>query len=100
MTVKVFRFDPDVDKDARFQEFRVPAAADWTAMDVLDYIAANDDSTVAYFRHSACDHGICGRCVLKVNGKNMLACTAQVGDAEELVLEPKSGSIIRDLVTR
>jgi succinate dehydrogenase / fumarate reductase iron-sulfur subunit len=100
MLVKVYRYDPDSGKQPEFQSFEVPSRPDWTVMDVLDYIANHYNSSVAYYRHSACDHGICGRCLLKVNGKPELACTTQVGEADAIVLEPKNGKIVRDLVAR
>ena len=98
MLIKVYRYDPDSGQQPFFQEFDVPAKPDWSVMDVLDYIAVHFDSSLAYFRHSACDHGICGRCTLKVNGKAALACTCQVGDSTELKLEPKNDKVVRDLV--
>ncbi len=100
MNVKILRFDPDKDTAPYFDQFSVPTTPVWTVMDVLDYITERLDSTVAYYRHSACDHGICARCALKVNGKPTLACTCQVGDGEELILEPRAGQVIRDLVVR
>jgi succinate dehydrogenase/fumarate reductase-like Fe-S protein len=99
MLIKTYRYDPDNSLAPHFQEFDVPARADWSVMDVLDYIAVHFDSSLAYYRHSACDHGICGRCTLKVNGKNTLACTCQVGNETELTLEPKNEEVVRDLVT-
>jgi succinate dehydrogenase / fumarate reductase, iron-sulfur subunit len=99
MIIKVYRFDPDSGKEPFFQSFEVPAQPDWTVMDALDYIALYHDSSLAYYRHSACDHGICGRCLIKVNNVPALACTHTVGDVPELALEPKNSNIVRDLVT-
>lgn len=99
MKINVYRRDSAAETEGCFDCFEVPAAPHWTVMQVLDYIAENFDSTLAYYRHSACCHGICGRCALKVNGKVSLACATEVGDAAELTLEPKNGKILRDLVT-
>jgi len=98
MIIKVYRFDPDSGKKPFFQSFEVPAKPDWTVMDALDYILLHHDSSLAYYRHSACDHGICGRCLLKVNSTPTLACTYTVGDVPELIIEPKNSNIVRDLV--
>jgi succinate dehydrogenase / fumarate reductase, iron-sulfur subunit len=98
MIIKVYRFDPDSGKKPFFQSFEVPTQLDWTVMDALDYISLHYDSSLAYYRHSACDHGICGRCLLKVNSTPTLACTYTVGDVPELILEPKNSNIVRDLV--
>jgi len=99
MLIKVYRCDPDSGNEPCFQSFEVPTQPDWSVMDALDYISLHYDSSLAYFRHSACDHGVCGRCALKVNGSPTLACTEPVGDVAQLVLEPKSSRIVRDLVT-
>ncbi|MBQ9941625.1 MAG: succinate dehydrogenase [Christensenellaceae bacterium] len=100
MKVNVYRCDPDAPEKAGVQTFCVPAAPDWSVMDVLDYISAQLDSSLAYYRHSACDHGICGRCALRVDGKVVLACMHEIGDRQEITLEPKNDKIIRDLVVR
>ncbi len=100
MDVKVLRYAPESGKEACFVKYDVPALPDWTVMDVLDYISEHLDSTLAYYRHSACDHGICGRCAVKVNGKTVLACTTEVGEYAELVLEPRAGQIVRDIAVK
>lgn len=100
MLVKIARFDPDTSR-AWEQEYEVDTTKQsMTVMDVLDYIAKNLDPTLAYYRHSICNHGICGRCVLQVNGKTKLACTERADDYESLSLAPvTSFPVVRDLVT-
>lgn len=98
MKIQIYRRESG-EAEGRLECFEVPTAPHWTVMQVLDYIAENRDSTLAYYRHSACCHGICGRCALKVNGKVGLACATEVGDAAELKLEPKNEKVLRDLVT-
>lgn len=100
MNVRVFRYDPAVDEEGRLESFEVPARSRWTAMDALDYIAENLDSSVAYYRHSACDHGICGRCAVRIDGHVRLACSCELGDAALVTLEPATSDIVRDLVVR
>jgi succinate dehydrogenase / fumarate reductase iron-sulfur subunit len=102
VTVKVKRFDPAVDEAAHFEEFSVPVPKDdkWTVMDVLDYIHENLDSSVAYFRHSICDRGICARCATRVNGRPELICQFLSPTEGELVLEPVKKNVIRDLVSK
>lgn len=70
----------------------------WTVMDALDYISENSDSTIAYFKHGACDHGICGRCALRVNGKVKLACSTEISEEKALELTPMNDKVLRDLV--
>jgi len=103
MKVKLYRFDPSKDETGYFDEYEVPVPKDvnWTVMDVLDYILLNIDSSISYFKHSACYHGICGRCVLRVNGKPKLACLCIANEYDELVLEPRSKkNVVKDLVTK
>ena len=73
-----------------------------TVMDVLDYISLHLDPSLAYYKHSACDHGICGRCSVSINGKTRLACIEVVNRAAGcLFLAPVPGrEPVRDLVTR
>lgn len=77
--------------------FNVPTDDTWTVMDVLDYIALNFDPSIAYYKHSACNQGICARCALKINGKVGLACTTRA-TGSFLLLEPRVGKVVRDLV--
>ena len=72
-----------------------------TIMALLDYLSTHCDPTIAYYHHSVCDHGICGRCALTVNGKVQLACITPVEEFEELHLAPVAArTLIRDLVTK
>jgi succinate dehydrogenase/fumarate reductase-like Fe-S protein len=100
MQVKVYRKDPEHDSAGHYDVFHIPysEADKATVMDVLDYISLYYDGSLAYYKHSACDHGICGRCGLRVNGKAVLACTS-VADTPLLLLEPlRNKEIVKDLV--
>lgn len=102
MKIKVYRFEANDKKGEYYDYFDVPVIFEekWTVMNVLDYIQEHLDSSLSYYKHSACGHGICGRCILMVNGTSALACTHVVEKAEELVLEPfKGGKLVKDLVT-
>jgi succinate dehydrogenase / fumarate reductase, iron-sulfur subunit len=101
MQVKVYRFDPSIDKEPYFQTFEVLISKNeaWTVMDVLDYILRNYDSSISYYRHSICNHGICGRCALKINDRVRLSCTYEVSRFEDICIEPvPNKKIIKDLV--
>jgi len=97
ITVKVFRFDPSLDKEPHYQSYKVPFMQGMSAMNVLDYIYQNLDGTLAYYDHAGCSLGICARCTGKINGKAGLFCQTLV--TEDICLEPTSTSrVIRDLV--
>ena len=103
LTAKVYRFDPDDTGTPRFDSFHVPVPSGgrWTVMDVLEYIRRNLDSSLSYYSHSTCDHGMCARCTLKVDGRACLACVTLVPDEGELVLEPLTFErTVKDLVVR
>ncbi len=95
--VRVFRFDPSADKTSRYETYEIPVEEGMSAMDVLDYIYQNLDSTLAYYDHAGCSLGICGKCLGRIDGKPGLFCQKIVeGD---LVLDPVNPSkVIRDLV--
>ncbi len=97
--VKVFRFEPSVDKEPYYRTYEVPFEKGMSAMTALDYIYQNLDGTIAYYDHAGCDLGICARCTGLINGKPGLFCqTVILGD---VTLEPASKArVIRDLVVR
>lgn len=97
--VKVFRFDPSVDLEPRYQTYSVPYEKGMSAMTALDYIYHNLDGTLAYYDHAGCDLGICGKCTGLINGKPGLFCQTVIeGD---VTLEPLSKNrVLRDLVVK
>lgn len=98
MKVKVFRGSDHANPHYDVYDVPLPADGTCSVMDVLDYIYEKLDGTLSYYRHSVCNQGICGRCGVKTNGKNGLACVTKVVD-ENLVLEPKNDKVVKDLVT-
>ena len=101
LTARVLRFDPSVDRAAYFETFNIPIPVEekWTVLDVLDYIQLHLDGSLSYYRHSACNRGVCSRCFARINGKLGLVCEYIVPMEGELVLEPPPGkSVVKDLV--
>ncbi|MFC1869232.1 2Fe-2S iron-sulfur cluster-binding protein [Thermodesulfobacteriota bacterium] len=99
--VRVSRFDPLVDQTPYFETFDVPVTDKeaWTVSNILDYIQEHLDSSLSYYRHSACNRGICMRCIAKVNGRARLLCKHVVSDESDIVLEPIEGrEVTKDLV--
>lgn len=83
------------------QTYEVPVISEtMTVMDILDYIYNNLDHTLAYFKHSTCNQAICGRCLVRLDGKPVLACGVIVDSKAELInISPSSNNVIKDLVT-
>jgi succinate dehydrogenase / fumarate reductase iron-sulfur subunit len=102
MQVRIDRYNPDTG-EKKVDTFMVPVTNEqkMTVMDILDYIALHLDHSLSYYKHSVCNHGICGRCSLNINGKIRLACLTVANDYEQLTLAPASGRrLIKDLVTK
>ena len=89
----------EIKRNKDISVYEVPVVQGMKVMDVLDYIYANLDHTLAYFRHSSCCQAMCGRCACRLNGRTILACAEIVDiDAEKMFLEPGEGTLVRDLV--
>lgn len=101
MKILVDRFDPEAGKQW-CKEYEVDLQGkNMTVQDVLEEIAQNQDTTLGFYRHSVCNHGICAGCMLCVNGRPRLACTELVNQYKELHLSPLAGrEIARDLVVK
>lgn len=95
--VKLYRYDPSQDNEPRYEDFQVPVEEQETILGVLEYIRENIDPSLAY--RDSCAYGCCAICIMKVNGKNVLACTERV-KYDELVIEPvRADRVLRDLAT-
>ena len=99
MTVLIERYDPDKnEKWTASYEVETDGVC-MTVMDILDTISENQDPSLAYYKHSVCNHGICGRCALMVNGRPGLACIERIEGGDTLRLAPLQGkTVVRDLV--
>jgi len=68
---------------------------DATLLELLNHIKSEVDSSLAY--SSGCRSSVCGSCAVRVNEKEVLACSYKVSDGD--VVEPlKNVPVIRDLV--
>ncbi len=76
VTVRVLRFNPDVDKKPRMQDFQVAVEQDTTLLDALHEIKTHQDGSLTYRR--SCRHAICGSCAMNVNGASMLVCNTPI----------------------
>ena len=93
--VKIFRFDPEKDKEPHFDTFENIPYEGMRVSDVLNYIYQNVDSSLA-FRYS-CRAGLCGVCVLRVNEKPCMSCHT-IAEKEMTIEPPARYTVIKDLV--
>jgi len=96
--VSVFRFDPELDKQARFDDYEVPLRPGLTVLEALFHSLENLDGSLAC--RYACRGAVCGSCAMHINGKYGLAGATQMSDlGDEVVIRPLYHlPIIKDLV--
>ncbi|MGD8970579.1 MAG: succinate dehydrogenase iron-sulfur subunit [Desulfobacterales bacterium] len=99
-TFVIFRFDPAVDKQPRYQEYTIDVESTDKILDCLNRIRWQLDPTLAY--RASCSHGICGSDAMVINGHVGLACQRLVRDyktANNFVIEPLPlFNVTKDLV--
>jgi len=94
---KVFRYNPDVDKEPRFETYEVPYVDGMVVLDVLHSIYEKHDGSFAY--RWACRAGQCGSCAVIINGKPRVACRTIVEKGKRLTVAPLlQFPVIKDLV--
>jgi succinate dehydrogenase / fumarate reductase iron-sulfur subunit len=100
-TVRIRRFNPDLDKKPYWQEYQVEITAETTVLSALEDIKADQDGTLTFRR--SCRHAICGSCAMMVNRRNTLICTTPLKDTLDrngrVMIEPLPYlPVIKDLV--
>ena len=66
-----------------------------TLLEFLQNIKSTQDSTLTF--SSGCRSGVCGSCAVRINGKEVLACSYKLQDGD--TVEPlRNSKVIRDLV--
>ncbi len=99
LNVRLFRFNPEIDVDPRFDDLRVPIFENMAVLDVVIHIQIYLDKSLS-FRFS-CRVGMCGSCAMYINGRPRLACRTQVSTlkTQNITIMPLPNlPIIRDLV--
>ncbi|MBI3354892.1 MAG: succinate dehydrogenase iron-sulfur subunit, partial [Nitrospirae bacterium] len=99
ITFKIFRFDPEKDKEPYFDNFVIPVGHGDTVLAGLFYIQKNIDPSLA-FRFS-CRGAVCGSCAMHINGKYCLACETQILElnTDTITIQPLGHlQVLRDLV--
>ena len=102
ITLNIHRFDPDTDK-RWMQTYQLKAGRIMRFVDLLRKINDEIDPTLTW--GSSCEHGQCGTCSMKVNGKPLLGCELLVENAVSsfktttFTIEPLDvAPVVRDLV--
>jgi succinate dehydrogenase/fumarate reductase iron-sulfur protein len=97
ITLKIFRYDPGVDRAPRYESYRMPWKEGLLLLSALKHVRENLDDTLA-FRDYCCGCSWCASCAMMVNGKGTKACSRPLKPGESLLIEPMWGfPVIKDL---
>jgi succinate dehydrogenase / fumarate reductase, iron-sulfur subunit len=98
VTLRIFRFNPEVDDEPTFREYPVEVDPTDRVLDALHQVKWYQDGTLTFRR--SCAHGICGSDAMRINGVNRLACKVLMRDVgEKVTIEPMMGfRVLKDMV--
>ena len=98
VTLKVFRYNPEVDKKWHYDTYQFEADLTDRVLDLLETAKGHFDGTLAFRR--SCAHGVCGSDAMRINGHNQLACKALVRDlGNHITVDPIMGlKVVKDLI--
>lgn len=102
LNVKILRFNPEVDKKAKWVTYSIQAQPGDRVVDVLNEIKWYQEPSLTFRR--SCQHGICGSDAMLINGRNRLACKTLVrdvakGNGSTITVEPIRGlKVEKDLI--
>jgi fumarate reductase (CoM/CoB) subunit B len=92
--IKVLRFNPDTDTESHLETYQIEEKEKMKVLDALNLINETYNANLAF--RSSCRAGQCGSCALKMNGKVVLACKAEIED--NAVIEPLDFPVMKDLI--
>jgi len=101
ITLNVSRKDPSTNGEKpTFQAYQVEIEDDATVMEAMIQVRDAQDPSLSF--RGACQSGYCGECVMRINGKGLLACMQSVqgvAKQHEVKVEPiRNMQVIKDLV--
>ena len=98
VTLKIFRYNPEVDKKFRYETYHLDVEETERILDLLELVKGHYDGTLSFRR--SCAHGVCGSDAMRINGCNMLACKTLVRDVgDKITVEPLLGlKVMKDLI--
>ena len=95
--IRVRRFDPANEQKPEIRSYRIPYVPGMSVSDALSRVNENYGDALAHL--VSCRQGMCGCCLVRVNGQPCLACCTPAAD--NLSVEPAFPElVIKDLVTR
>lgn len=96
--LKIFRFDPEKDKDPHYRIYEVDADPTERLLDCLNRIRGEQDPTLSF--RMSCGQGVCGSDGIRINGICGLACQRLVrGFKGEVLIEPLPVfRVVKDLI--
>jgi succinate dehydrogenase / fumarate reductase iron-sulfur subunit len=99
MKFKIYRFNPETDKEGWMQEYDLDVKQHECIMVLDALIKLKEQDPTLSFRRS-CREGVCGSDGMSINGKNGLACITHLSQLPDSIeLRPLPGlPIVRDLV--
>ena len=101
ITLRISRFNPEVDESSGFMEFSVPVEKWTTVLEAILEVKKHFDHSVAV-RYS-CRQATCGSCGMIINGKPRLACFTKISELNSniVTVEPMNNfPVIRDLAVK
>jgi succinate dehydrogenase / fumarate reductase, iron-sulfur subunit len=98
VTLRIKRFNPEVDVKPAFKEYTLDVEPTDRVLDALFRIKWHQDGSLTFRR--SCAHGICGSDAMRINGRNRLACKELMLDyGKKITIEPLIGfRVIKDMV--
>ncbi|MGH3630544.1 MAG: succinate dehydrogenase iron-sulfur subunit [Sciscionella sp.] len=103
VTLKIRRYNPELDTEAHWESYDVPALPTDRVLNLLFYVKNYLDGSFAFRR--SCAHGVCGSDAMRINGVNRLGCKvllkdmfAPKGKHTTITIEPIKGlAVEKDL---
>jgi succinate dehydrogenase/fumarate reductase iron-sulfur protein len=93
--VKVYRHNPAKDPSSHYDTYEVPITTGMSIYNVLQYINENYDGGLSHY--CSCRLGVCKGCMVRVNGKPMLAC-AELAEKDMTIDPVNKKKVIKDLL--
>jgi len=80
ITVRIATWNRDGSKV--YRQYLVPLDGEMSVLNALEYVHIHLDPSVSY--RVSCRRGVCGACLMLINGKKRLACETEVTDGMEI----------------